>query len=66
MRYVVSLYKATRKDEVISDEKVVDLSTHNSADKADAQAETINVALGHEMKDGWFTPKDGDLFAMYE
>lgn len=64
-RYTVTLYKAVRKGG-IDDEKVVDLSTHTSEEKADAQTEAINIALGHKFEEGWFSPKEGDLFAMYE
>lgn len=69
MRYVVTLYRAVRKegvDEPIKDEKVADLSTHTSEVRADARTEALNIALGHKFVDGWFTPKNGDLFAMYE
>lgn len=65
-RFMVTLYKAVRKSG-IDDEKIVDLSTHTSEEKAVAKVGAINNALGLiEDDDGWFSPKEGDLFAMYE
>jgi hypothetical protein len=46
---------------------VLDLSTHTSEAKAEAKTTAVNNALGIDQgDDGWFTAKEGQLFAMYE
>jgi len=65
MRYTVTLYKANEKG--IGEDKVLDLSTHTSEAKAEAKTTAVNNALGiDQSNDGWFTAKEGQLFAMYE